>query len=313
MRQGLTHALEAGRLLNEAKGQVPHSGWREWLQEHCPDFPERLAQRYMQVARDLPDLLRGPNATRVSDLSFRQALTLLADNVTSAAMTPEVDRPEALDKAADATLNRRQVDVYELLRQKEEARRKRRAEGRRRGIEHWRERQREEDVRRAGLSGDQDGYDGYLEPPEFVTGRPVLPPKAEYGPDSENRLDGLGDWELTETLAALEDSYQWYCDLTVRLGQLYEPPVVNLARFVAAKINELADRLTYSRDELRRAVSGLRELLEAGAKSGKAVRRWARQERVSRGLLALAQRILCIVVRSHDDGESWSLPQRKGK
>src|SRR5262249_59944516 len=69
LHQGLRHALEAGQLLIQAKGRVPHGQWLAWLQEHC-DIPERLAPRDMRVAPDLPNL-GGAHPTRVSDLSFR--------------------------------------------------------------------------------------------------------------------------------------------------------------------------------------------------------------------------------------------------
>ena len=41
MRKGLEHALEAGRLLLEAKKGLPHGEWLPWLKENCPDIGER--------------------------------------------------------------------------------------------------------------------------------------------------------------------------------------------------------------------------------------------------------------------------------
>lgn len=76
VREGLALAAEVGRLLLQAKGQVPHGGWAEWRRTHCR-FAERTAQAYMRVAKQWDRL--GKTATGVADLSFRGALALLAE------------------------------------------------------------------------------------------------------------------------------------------------------------------------------------------------------------------------------------------
>lgn len=76
VREGLARAAEVGRLLLQAKGQVPHGGWAEWRRTHCR-FAERTAQAYMRVAKQWDRL--GKTATGVADLSFRGALALLAE------------------------------------------------------------------------------------------------------------------------------------------------------------------------------------------------------------------------------------------
>jgi hypothetical protein len=69
-RDSLRHALLAGRMLIEAKGQVPHGEWLDWLRTNFHGS-ERAAQGYMRLARD-------PNPQRVADTSLRQALAELA-------------------------------------------------------------------------------------------------------------------------------------------------------------------------------------------------------------------------------------------
>jgi hypothetical protein len=49
VKRGLAHAINAGRLLIEAKDQLAHGQWLPWLREHCA-VPERSAQRYMHLA-----------------------------------------------------------------------------------------------------------------------------------------------------------------------------------------------------------------------------------------------------------------------
>jgi len=76
MQAGLEHALEAGRLLVEAKGQCPHGAWGKWLADSF-EASERTAQRYMMIATRWPEI--EAKATRVSDLPYRDAVNLLAE------------------------------------------------------------------------------------------------------------------------------------------------------------------------------------------------------------------------------------------
>jgi hypothetical protein len=65
------HAVEAGRLLTQAKTLIPHGRWLPYLAEI--GITARQAQRYMQIERHLP------NATRASHLSVRGALAEIAE------------------------------------------------------------------------------------------------------------------------------------------------------------------------------------------------------------------------------------------
>ena len=48
-----TRSRECGERLNQAKAQVVHGGFTEWLQAHCRVKP-RQAQKYMKLAREWP-------------------------------------------------------------------------------------------------------------------------------------------------------------------------------------------------------------------------------------------------------------------
>jgi hypothetical protein len=78
-RVGLAHAIEAGRLLCEAKQRLAHGQWLPWLGAHCT-FSERTAQGYMRVARHAAELTADPQRVADSDggLSLRGALEMLA-------------------------------------------------------------------------------------------------------------------------------------------------------------------------------------------------------------------------------------------
>jgi N6-adenosine-specific RNA methylase IME4 len=89
LKAGLEHALEAGRLLLQAKATIGHGGFLDWLSTHCR-FSTRTAQAYMRIAQKLPTLDL-PNAQRVADLSFREALARLSAAPTA---RPEVVEPE---------------------------------------------------------------------------------------------------------------------------------------------------------------------------------------------------------------------------
>lgn len=75
-RDALHHALEAGRLLIDAKGQVQHGEWLGWIEANCTCAP-RTAQLYMRVARRWPEL--ESKAQRVADLPLREVAGLLAE------------------------------------------------------------------------------------------------------------------------------------------------------------------------------------------------------------------------------------------
>ncbi len=75
MQKGLEHALEAGRLLLEARKGLPHGEWLPWLEENCSDIGERTAQNYMRLAREYPKL-EPEKAQRVADLPGRCCASL---------------------------------------------------------------------------------------------------------------------------------------------------------------------------------------------------------------------------------------------
>jgi ParB-like chromosome segregation protein Spo0J len=85
-RAGLDHAIEAGRLLIEAKALCGHGGWLAWLAENCA-VSQRTAQAYMRLARNQTAL---SNTQRVADLPMREALALL-----SAPTYPDADEDAA--------------------------------------------------------------------------------------------------------------------------------------------------------------------------------------------------------------------------
>ena len=63
--------IEIGKLLIEAKEQVPHGEWGAWLQEKV-DFSETTARRFIRLAKEYT------NQSAVTDLGFSKALSLLA-------------------------------------------------------------------------------------------------------------------------------------------------------------------------------------------------------------------------------------------
>jgi hypothetical protein len=71
-KSAMQHALDAGRLLKEAKLQVEHGQWEEWLLANCSRAP-RTAQLYMRLTTKLGDLpIEMRNA--VADLLLREAM-----------------------------------------------------------------------------------------------------------------------------------------------------------------------------------------------------------------------------------------------
>jgi len=68
-RRGAEHAIRAGKLLWDARNEVPRGEWCDWVATNTR-ISERTAQVYMQLSRDLPQNSAG-------DLSMAGALRLL--------------------------------------------------------------------------------------------------------------------------------------------------------------------------------------------------------------------------------------------
>jgi hypothetical protein len=75
VKQSLAHAMATGDLLAEAKAQLKHGQWRQWLAERC-GIPERTASHYMRLARNRPEIEE--KSATVADLTVRGAVALLA-------------------------------------------------------------------------------------------------------------------------------------------------------------------------------------------------------------------------------------------
>jgi Protein of unknown function (DUF3102) len=113
--QAMLHAIEAGKLLLEAKKQVPHGEWLSWLETSC-DMPERTAQAYMRIARNLGQLDQ-PNTQRVAYLSVRDALRMFSRTAQVAKVLPPpqfeavlTETEETNDTNVISDVARRRVD-----------------------------------------------------------------------------------------------------------------------------------------------------------------------------------------------------------
>ena len=75
LRNGLGHAIEAGKFLLQAKLLVKFGHWEEWIGANCR-FSDRTVQLYMQVASN--ELLLMAKAQNFADLTLGDAVKLLA-------------------------------------------------------------------------------------------------------------------------------------------------------------------------------------------------------------------------------------------
>jgi hypothetical protein len=72
----MQHAMEAGKLLAQAKQEIGHGGWLQWLQGNF-DGSARMAQRYILLHEHRNEIATA-NTTRASHLTIRQASKLLS-------------------------------------------------------------------------------------------------------------------------------------------------------------------------------------------------------------------------------------------
>ena len=71
LRDGFKCAVQAGKLLVEAKAQHRHGGWLKWLKENFSSTP-RTAQGYVWLSKRMLDEAK---AKQVSHLGFRAAIS----------------------------------------------------------------------------------------------------------------------------------------------------------------------------------------------------------------------------------------------
>src|SRR6516162_4695362 len=77
----LEHAIKAGELLNIAKENIKAEGkkWSEWLEENCPDIPQRTVHLYRQLATHKDHFKNWQRVAKPvnEELSLRGALKLI--------------------------------------------------------------------------------------------------------------------------------------------------------------------------------------------------------------------------------------------
>ena len=100
----IDRALEAGRLLLEARDAVPHGGWLPWLKNNCA-LAERTAQLYMRMARQMALV---PKSATVADLS--QSF-LPAESIRDAAAMLDLVPPSGCRLVADWAGGSRQAII----------------------------------------------------------------------------------------------------------------------------------------------------------------------------------------------------------
>ena len=101
------HAIRAGELLVEAKALCQHGEWLSWLGANF-EGSERTAQAYMRVAREWPKLADG-DPQRVADLSYREAVRLLAAPRELGPETPDDAEWEEIEREYLALRSEAQV------------------------------------------------------------------------------------------------------------------------------------------------------------------------------------------------------------
>lgn len=102
--------IEMGRWLIQAKEEkiVPHGEWEKWVAEHA-GVSARSAQRFMQIAREIPE------GSRIAQLGTSKASALLA--------LPAGDREAFAEEIGAQTLSSREVEerVAAARRERDEA------------------------------------------------------------------------------------------------------------------------------------------------------------------------------------------------
>ena len=72
-RHAVQRAIEAGKLLRQAKSLLQYGEFETWVIKHCSVAP-RTAKAYMRLAEKFP-FLKPEERQRVAELPLRQAIT----------------------------------------------------------------------------------------------------------------------------------------------------------------------------------------------------------------------------------------------
>jgi hypothetical protein len=117
-KSSLERAIEAGKLLLEAKKQLKHGEWEGWLKKNCKKIQPRTARLYMQLAANpklatdavltLQEAARGVSskAASSSKTSSKTSATPATSSKTSTAPTlfivPTSDKPPQSEAKVDS-------------------------------------------------------------------------------------------------------------------------------------------------------------------------------------------------------------------
>lgn len=102
----IDHALCAGENLLKAKAAAGHGNWRTWLSQNTA-LTERIAQRYMQLARNRADLVA--KAATMADLTVTGAVELLTKEPGERGELSENERQDLVQFMARCRRNKGEV------------------------------------------------------------------------------------------------------------------------------------------------------------------------------------------------------------
>ena len=108
-RQFGESAYDVGQLLIEAKRQLDHGEWLEWLRERV-EFSEATARRFMRMAKEYP------NRSTVTDLGFSKAIVLL--NISNEERTDFINEKHIVSGKEKAVAEMSCRELRELVRTK---------------------------------------------------------------------------------------------------------------------------------------------------------------------------------------------------
>lgn len=114
--QTVQNIIEIGRCLIEAKAQLKHGQWYEWLDQKA-EINRSQAARFMQLAREY-----GSNRAPVRDLTYRKALALLA--VPAEERDEFIEAPHVVNGQEKTVEQMTSRELEKAIKERDEARQK---------------------------------------------------------------------------------------------------------------------------------------------------------------------------------------------
>ncbi len=111
-QEAIAYDLECGALLTDAKKNLGHGNWENWIAKEC-NFDSVTAWRYMKLSRKVNESLANSNLSHVKDLEQSSPKTLRQAYIATG-IFPNTPKPEKSEKITPLVVHVSHIDAIVL-------------------------------------------------------------------------------------------------------------------------------------------------------------------------------------------------------